>query len=385
MRLPLKGWVLAWVCLVATLFDAGAAQGDPAQKPVVLAFYHPWYGTPWGPSGKWKQWNSYKFPDRYQPEKIVAGKHQIASGAYPLIGPYDTSDPEIVRWHFRLAKAAGLDGFICSWWDTGNENSEWASQYKLFETVWLPVAEQEHFKIAVLDECAHYVQDYSQLVRRITNALPRYDKSPAYLRINGKPVWFIYQVWDDWLTPALASRYITEAEERAGGVYWIFDKLKATATQEYPGATLGIPPAWLAVQQIDCFGTYSLYGNWRETDPRALDKLYAGFSSSVHRAGHQVELPIIPGHDNTAVNPEPYVVPRRDGAVLKAFCHAVDSAKPEVAVVCSFNEWFEMTEVEPSSTWQDPYLYLKQLARWRGKQWKTPPLPPKSSLEPFRP
>src|SRR5262249_22232526 len=156
----------------------------------------------------------------------------------------------IVRWHFRLAKAAGIDGFICSWWNTGNEKSEWASQYKLFQKVLLPVAEQEHFKIAVLDECAHYVPKYQQLVSRITEWLPVYDKSPAYLRINGQPAWYIYQVWDDWLTPELAQQYIREAESKTGNVYWIFDKLKATATQEFPGAKLSVPPQWLAIDKI---------------------------------------------------------------------------------------------------------------------------------------
>ena len=357
---------------------AGAAR---AEKPLALAFYHPWYGTPWGPSGHWKQWTSFKFPDRYHPEKIVDGRHNIASGDYPLIGPYDTSDPEIVRWHFRLAKAAGLDGFICSWWKTGVDKDAWAGQYRLFETVWLPVAEQEHFKIAVLDECAHYVPNYTQLLSRVTTELPRYAKSPAYLRINEKPVWFVYQVWDDWLTPELATKYVNETEKEIGGVYWIFDKLKAAPAGQFPGAVLSIPPQWLAIEKIDCFGTYSLFGNWRETNPHALAALYQNFSRAVHQSGHQVELPILPGHNNTAVNPEPFVVPRAGGKVLSAFCDAVDAAKPDIAVVCSFNEWFEMTEIEPSATWPDPYLYLKQLAKWRGKEWKTPPLPPKSSLE----
>jgi hypothetical protein len=298
-----------------------------------------------------------------------------------LIGAYDTADPEVVRWHFRLAKAAGIDGFLCSWWKV--ENPDWMEQYKLFETVWLPVAEQEHFKIAVIDEGAHYVPNYDRLLARITSSLPGYAKSPAYLRINGQPVWFVYQVWDDWMTPEIGEKYVTEAEKQVGDVYWIFDKLKATATASAQGAMLTIPPKWLAIDKIDCFGTYSLYGNWRETNAAALEQLYRGFAQNVHGAGKQAQLPIIPGHNNTAVNPEPYIVARQDGKMLEAFCHAVDEAKPEVAVVCSFNEWFEMTEVEPSATWKDPYVYLKTLARWRGKKWVTPPLPPKKSWDPL--
>ena len=380
-----------WMVLAGLTFTVPAHGVEPPspaatvapKKPLLLAFYHPWYSTPWGPTGKWHKWDSFKFPERYHPEHITkAGRHDIATADYPLIGPYDTSDPEIVRWHFRLAKAAGLDGFLCSWWQIGAGDPYFAHQYELFEKVWLPVAEQEHFKIAVIDECAHYVRDYGELLSRITNSLPRYAKSPAYLRINGQPVWYIYQVWEDWLTPELAEQYVTEAERQVGDVYWMFDKLKATAINQAPGAVLSVPPKWLAIKKIDCFGTYSLFGNWRETEPRALSLLYQGFAQYIHGAGKEVELPILPGHDNTAVNETPYVVARKEGAVLEAFCRAVDAAKPDVAVVCSFNEWFEMTEVEPSSTWPDPYLYLKLLAQWRGKKWEVPPLPPKASLEP---
>ena len=61
---------------------------------------------------------------------LTAGEHEIASGDYPLIGPYDTGDPrKLSRWHFRLAKAAGLDGFICSWW------RHWKCQRRLGQSV----------------------------------------------------------------------------------------------------------------------------------------------------------------------------------------------------------------------------------------------------------
>ncbi|EEF61448.1 hypothetical protein [Pedosphaera parvula] len=366
----------------ASAKDAEAKNGST--KPLVLAFYHPWYGTPWGPTGKWKQWSSFKFPERYHPEKVVDGwKHQIASGDYPLIGAYDTSDPEVVRWHFRLAKAAGIDGFLCSWWNVGREDGYWSEQYKLFETVWLPVAEQENFKIGIIDECAHYIHDYGQLVSRITNCLPRYAKSPAYLRIKGQPVWFVYQVWEDWITPEIANKYVNETEKQIGDVYWIFGKMKATATKTEPGAVLSIAPDWLAVEKIDCFGTYSLFGNWRETREPQLTQLYQGFAENVRKAGKEVQLTILPGHNNTAVEEKPYVAARERGKVLKNFCKAVDETKPEVAVVCSFNEWFEMTEIEPAANWDDPYLYLKILAEWRGKEWKAPSLPPEKSIDPL--
>ncbi len=363
--------------IIALLLAATAAHSaTDTNRPIVLAFYHPWYGTPTGSAGSWFKWDSFYFPGRYHPEKLRRdGRRDIASGDYPLIGPYDQGDREVVRWHFRLAKAAGIDGFICSWWKSNQPGmmSDW--QAELFEKVLLPVAREENFKIAVLDENAHYQRDYNQLVHRITTYLPRYATNPAYLKIHNQPVWFIYQVWDDWLTPAQAQSYIDAAESKVGGIYWIFDKLKASASGNPPVVRMSVAPDWLAIKKIDCFGTYSYFGHWRDVTPAAIDELYRGFSESVHASGHDVELPFSPGLDNTAVSDAPLAVPRRDGELLRTFLHTIDDAKPDVAMVCSFNEWLEMTEVEPSSTWQDPYLYLKIIAEWRGKKWKAPPLP----------
>jgi hypothetical protein len=366
--------LLACWLLTAAMASCGAAEASP--RPVVLAFYHPWYGTPSGSAKTWFKWDSYAFPGRFHPDHLKAdGRRDIASGDYPLIGPYDQGDREVVRWHFRLAKAAGIDGFLCSWWKSNLPGmmSDW--QAELFEKVLLPVAQEEHFKLGIIDENAHYQRDYEQLVHRITTYLPRYAQSPAYLRINGQPVWFIYQVWNDWLTPAQAASYIDTAEGKVGDIYWIFDRLRTTAEGQPPLVRMSVAPDWLAVRKIDCFGTYSYFGHWRDLAPATLERLYSGFAQQVHQAGHGVQLPFSPGHNNSTVNGQPLVVPREDGKVLKTFLRAIDAAKPEVAVVCSFNEWYEMTEVEPSATWKDPYLYLKLIAEWRGRPWTPPPLP----------
>lgn len=197
-------WAAACVILAGAIHACAAARDTfPAHaKPLLLAFYHPWYGTPDGSAGRWHKWDSFRFPDRYRPERrLPNGRHEIASADYPLIGPYDQGDPEVVRWHFRLAKAAGIDGFLCSWW-----------------------------------------------------------------------------------------------------------KFR-------------------------------------------------------------------PAHGHWAVHPEPFVVPHAGGDTLRNFLRAADTAKPEIVVVCSFNEWLETTQIEPSADWDDPYQPLKILARWRGKTWKQPPLP----------
>jgi hypothetical protein len=44
-------------------------------------------------------------------------------------------------------------------------------------------------------------------------------------------------------------------------------------------------------------------------------------------------------------------------------------------MVTSWNEWPESTVIEPSSSWSDPYQYLKIVAEWKGVTFTQPPLP----------
>jgi hypothetical protein len=47
-------------------------------------------------------------------------------------------------------------------------------------------------------------------------------------------------------------------------------------------------------------------------------------------------------------------------------------------LLTSFNEWPETTVVEPSSSWSDPYLYLRIAAEWKGVAFTPLPLPPRN-------
>ena len=235
----------------------------------------------------------------------------------------------------------------------------------------------------MIDEYAHYHKNFDQLVQRATNHLPRLAAHPAYLKIDGQPVWFVYQVWDDWLTAEKAAEYVATVEKEVGDVFWIFDKLKVIAAKKGPKAKMTVQPDWLAIPQIDCFGTYSYVGHWRDKRAPSISALYSGFAEDVRRAGKKVQLPVLPGHDNTPVHDAPFIFPRENGKTLKTFFHAAEEAEPDIIVVCSWNEWLEGTTIEPSSSWKDPYLYLKTLAGLRGKKWETPPLPPKSALDPL--
>jgi glycoprotein endo-alpha-1,2-mannosidase len=79
----------------------------------IYMHYMPWFQSKlvsgyWG--SHWKMKN--KNPDVIDGN----GKRQIASHYYPLIGPYDSKDPDVVEYHLLLMKYAGVDAVIIDWY-----------------------------------------------------------------------------------------------------------------------------------------------------------------------------------------------------------------------------------------------------------------------------
>ena len=71
---------------------------------MVLAFYYQWYGNVLGKSGQQFHWSDITYQG-------------IGSSTYyPLFGPYDSQDDGLISAHIELARALGIDCFVCSWW-----------------------------------------------------------------------------------------------------------------------------------------------------------------------------------------------------------------------------------------------------------------------------
>ncbi len=77
----------------------------------------PWYQSK-PMSGRWGwHWTMNRFnPDQIGPD----GRREIASHYYPLTGPYDSGDPDLLEYQTLLMKLAGIDGILVDWY--GNED-----------------------------------------------------------------------------------------------------------------------------------------------------------------------------------------------------------------------------------------------------------------------
>ena len=121
---------LAAATLLA-LFLASSARCQSLPVPKTNPFpvymhYMPWFQTPTSQGGTGgSQWGWHWKMNTQNPNVVDAsGKRQIASYYYPKIGPYDSSDPNVIEYHSLLMKYSGIDGVLIDWYGVQGYNGD---------------------------------------------------------------------------------------------------------------------------------------------------------------------------------------------------------------------------------------------------------------------
>ena len=371
----MKTFLMTFALLVAFVLSLPlCAMGgeNETRLPLLLANYYCWYHDGQHPKHPFMHW-SYPSSETNELAKQAQkpGEPPPNSMFRPLVGFYDSADPVVAEWHVQLAKAAGIDAFLVDWWDTHN-----ALDQNVDRGI-VAAADKLGFKFALLDERAQFHLKFEDYQVMLVRALKRYKDHPAYLCIDGRPVIYLYQVaTEPGLTTAEFPLLKKHVESEVGPVYWIVDKIAHDAKAANAGdkdREKRIPEDWLATPGVDSFAFYSTFSNFRAHEYDALVGKYRYLTKLAHDAGKKMLLPVHPGHDNSRFRDDPYVMPRRDGQTLRDFLRAATAAGADYIMVTSWNEWPESTVIEPSSTWSDPYQYLRVIAEWRGRKFEIPP------------
>jgi len=333
-------------------------------KGKVLSFYYPWYTSPHGPSGRWVGW-----------EQVT--EYSIHNSAnYPLHGAYDSNDENVIRSHMAIAKQAGIDGFIVSWW--GIRSYEEKPVDKILE-----LAEQMDLNITFYYES---VRDLTKddIVRELTYLFESYAGHPAFLRVSGKHVVFVYAVpvydreQEFWLDVR------NRVEENVGPVVLIGD----TDLEEY----------------LHVFDGFHRYIYLEEDMPDfyrdCVDKLEVGVSSmeiddlfSAVYSDEEIEmrvkpflLTVTPGFDTTSWGEyEPYI-DRLDGETYTKYWNMVREIEPHSVLITSWNEWGEGTEIEPSREYGFKYISITRsfIEEYKGTLVPEPEVAYSAAVESFK-
>lgn len=189
--------------------------------PLLTARYQTGYRTP-AFSGDWGRWQTNAgqvLPEfHHDPERLLPnGERDIASVYMPVVGPYDSGDPDLCEYHILLAKSAGIDGFMVDW--HGPEMTVMERQNDAQVQTLLHMAEKLDFKIALtfFDRACFpplqpSVKSRDQALAAAANALAyaeKYFASPAYMRWQGRP---LLALQNHGPAPAWSSPFFTAAE-----------------------------------------------------------------------------------------------------------------------------------------------------------------------------
>lgn len=347
------------------------ALAEEEERPLVFAAYYCWYHAPTNAVEPWLHWT---YPASKSNAVALAaqrpGEPPLNGAARPLAGFYDSSDPAVAEWHVQLAQAAGIDAFLVDWW------SEHRGLDLAVDRGIVAAVQKRGFKYALLDERAQFHSSLEEYRAMLVRALQRHKDNPAYLKLDGQPVVYLYQVAQKpGLTAEQFPSLREHVEREVGPVYWIVDKIAHDASAAGTDREKQIPADWLATPGLDAFGFYSTFSNFRAHTYEELIGRFRYLTKLAHDAGKKMLLPVHPGHDNSFFRDDPYVMPRREGDTLRDYLRAATDAGADFILVTSWNEWPETTIVEPSSSWSDPYLYLRVLAQWRGATFTPIPSP----------
>jgi len=340
--------------VLASFASRAAAQGDSeaaAQRAAirygkvprkVLAFYYPWYHNPAVPGGS---------KLRMSWENVDEKAKSISNSAhYPALGPYDSHDPKLIAQHAAWSKKAGVDGWIVSWWGKGHETD------RVMDRI-LDACRKAALDVTIYYETVPAPRNGQSAAKDLLYVLDRYAKHPAWLRVDQKPVLFIYgrTIGEIGLPGWLEA--ITEVNRQyPGRAVFLGDQLRAPAARVFDG-----------IHTYNPVGTLS--GKTLEQARAWAKKTYPGWVKTADAQGRISTITVIPGYDDTKIRKPGLRADRMDGELYRAEWEEAIAADPHWVLVTSWNEWYEGSEIEPSAEYGEKYLKMTAecAARFKSK------------------
>ncbi|MFB0552617.1 MAG: LamG-like jellyroll fold domain-containing protein [Phycisphaerae bacterium] len=312
---PIGGWT----------YDGGILVG---------AYYYPWYGPTAHRVSQSLRWHLIP--------------HQTSE-----LGEYDSSSDEVIAKHIDYSHQANIHFWLCSWWGPGT-NEDNVLRYSI-----LPHRYASELRYAILYESTGRLgsfsdPDYSNLLPDFKYFADNFFGNPNYLKINGRPVVFIYLTRVYFRSP-LGYDALATLRAAFPNIYIIADDIFG------PNYSPTNASKWDAVTAYDVYGqTLQSFGSTKA----ALDQLER-ILSQAKAAANSVGVGLIPfatpgfndkgvrdGHDGapryfedepTSVEGDLFRAMLRDVVVSK-----VDPLAENILMVTSFNEWHEDTQIEPT-------------------------------------
>jgi hypothetical protein len=268
---------------------------------------------------------------RNQPDIEKDGRRQAASHYYPLIGLYDSSDPDVLDCQCLLMKLSGIDGVIIDWYGT-DDHLDYAINHRNALSM-IQAVKRCGLKFAIcyedstvpglidagifkaMDAVAHS-RDMMKWVNE------NWFRDDAYVKVDGGPVLLVfgngyYQdgQWDgifDGLT--IKPLLFTEAHQRAGSV----------GAFDWPHPEGG---AAGSARETDQF--YAQSRDWSQSIAVAYPRFHDIYEQAgVHKSWGEI--------------------PDDNGKTFETTLNRALKSSAKIVQIATWNDWGEGTQIEPS-------------------------------------
>ncbi|TEU00350.1 MAG: hypothetical protein E3J30_02710, partial [Anaerolineales bacterium] len=298
----------------------------------VGAYYYPWY------------YNDFH-GGQYLREHLVPPQ-------LPKLGEYNDRTEAVINHHLEWSRFAGIDFWVASWW--GPESRE---DVTLLNHI-LPNPNLNDIKIAVFYETTgrtNNFADYGNLGPDITYIANNYFNHPNYLKINDKPVLFIYltRVLSDRGTLQSSLTTIRNAASAAG--YQIF--IVGDQVFGSPPSSAGDIALLDAITNYDVYGSMGANGYATQASVNSYYSAQAGWKSLAQSVNVGFIPGTTPGFNDKGVRDGHDPLSRKltadqeFGSLFRAMLNEakkhVDGTLDNILMVTSWNEWHEDTQIEP--------------------------------------
>ncbi|WP_199768721.1 LamG-like jellyroll fold domain-containing protein [Sphingobacterium sp. HMA12] len=328
-----------------------------------FGFYYNWYGNAEFDNGYF-HWGHDILPGPGQttsPGYIPGTNGDIAANFYPQLGTYSSKDPVTIRKHMEMFVRAGVGVVALSWWnELGTSEPEKIASL-------LNIANEYGLKV-----CFHIEpfggRNAATMKTGMSQLIDNYGNHPAFYRLGGKPVFFIY---DSYLTSP--SEWATLLSPNGS---------QTIRNTPYDALVIGLwlegmntQPAIILNANFDGFYTYF-----------AADGFTYGATSANWAAmqtwaqqNNKLFIPSVgPGYIDTRIRPWNTATTRNrnNGQYYDNMYQKALDAGTELISITSFNEWHEGSQIEPATpfsssafTYLDygnlsPEYYLDRTAYW---------------------
>ena len=335
----LSCWVSS-VCLAAPL----PAQDVPK---TTLVHYMPWFASE--PVNGY--WGWHWTMGHFDPERLSDnGTRSVAAHDYPLIGPYDSSDPHALECHLLLMKLSGIDGVIIDWYGIEDYRDYAAIHRNAGHLIEYIRKAGLRFAVCYEDQAVRHMMEGGVLqaeedVAHGTEVLAWLQQNwfadDAYLQVDGRPVLLVF-----------GPQHFTEVEwvTMTAGLTprpWLYALPHLSRVAGADGV-FGWPPVY--------GGTEILPSVWRQY----LADLYAR-----GQQGESVLAPVFPKyHDiyaEAGLHDSYGTIDARGGRTFQeTLDRAWESPSPMIQIA-TWNDHGEGTAIEPTRT--DGYRYLEMVQR----------------------